>query len=73
MQELRHLLVVGQSASCLEHHPLADLDGVVGEAFIEAAQQRDVDRGSDAILPYVVDQQGEEVAMLGVDGIIFVT
>ena len=48
----------------------ADLDGVVGEAFVEASQQRDVDRRTDPVLPYVVDQQREEVAMLGVDGII---
>src|SRR6478736_6035481 len=69
---LSHLLVVGQSAGCLEHHPPADLDGVVGEAFVEAAQQCDVDRGTYTVLPFVVDQQREEVAVLGVDGIVLI-
>ena len=67
---LGHLLVIRQSARRLEHHASADLDGVVSEALVEAAQQRDVDRGADSVVPFAVDQQREQVPVLGVDGIV---
>jgi hypothetical protein len=35
----------------LEHHSSADLDRVVGKAFVEPAQQGDVDGGGDAVFP----------------------
>ena len=54
-----------QAAGRLEHHPPADLDGVVGEPLVEPAQQRDVDRGADAALPLAVDQHREQVTVLG--------
>ena len=39
------------SAGGLEDDATSDLDGMVGEAFVVAAKQRDVDGGGDAVFP----------------------
>lgn len=38
----------------------ADLDGVVGESLIEAAEQRGVDGGGHAVLPLGIHQQADQ-------------
>jgi hypothetical protein len=40
----------GQRAGDHEDNPAPDLHGVIGKALIAAAQQRDVDGGSDTVL-----------------------
>ncbi len=60
----------GQAAGGLEHHPPADLDGVVGEPFVEPAEQCDVDCGADAAAPFAVDQHREQIPVPAVDGVV---
>ena len=66
------LLVIRQAAGGLEYHPPADLDRMVGEPLVVATEQRNVDGGADPVLPFVVDQQGEQVPVLGVDGVVLI-
>jgi len=47
----------------LEDHSASDLDGMVGEAFVVAAEQSDVDGGGDAVLPFPVHKQSEQLAV----------
>ena len=47
---------LGELAGDLEDDAAGDLDGVVGEPLVEAAQQRHVDGGGDAVLPLPVHQ-----------------
>ena len=48
-------------AGHLEDDPAGDLDGVVGEALVEPAEQRHVDGRGHAVLPLPVHQHGEQV------------
>ena len=43
-----------------EEHPAAGVDGVVGVALVEAAEQRAVDRGLDAVAPGRAEQHHEQ-------------
>src|SRR5947208_15793896 len=56
----------------LEDDPTPDLDGVIGEPFVVAAQQRHVDRSGNAVLPLPVHQHGEQVPMQVVHIVIVV-
>jgi len=58
-------------AGRLEDDPSCHLDGMVGEAFVEPAQQRHVDGGRDAVLPFPVHQHREQVAVQVVHGVVF--
>ena len=49
----------GAFAGGLEDDPSGHFDGVVGEAFVEPAQQCYVDRGCHSVLPFMVHQDGE--------------
>ena len=66
-----NLVLVGELAGDLEDDPAGDLDRVVGEPLVEPAQQRHVDRGGDAVLPFPVHQHGEQVAMQVVHRVVF--
>jgi hypothetical protein len=46
--------LLGGFAGGLEDDPSGHLDGVVGEAFVEPAQQGYVDRGCHSVLPLMV-------------------
>ena len=65
------LVLFGKIAGGLEDDPPCDLDRVVGETLVEAAEQRHIDRGGDAVLPLAVHQHGEEMAMQIVHRIVF--
>jgi hypothetical protein len=52
---------VGYLAGRLEDNATPDFDRVVGEAFIEPAQQRNIDRGLHAVRPLPFFEQGEQV------------
>src|SRR5258707_10173508 len=56
-------VVYGEFAGGLEDAPSGHLDGVVGEAFVEPAQQCYVDRGCHSVLPFMVHQYGEQAAV----------
>ena len=51
----------GKCAGRLEDDPPADLDGVVGEALVEAAEQRDIDSRGDPVGPLAIHQLGEQL------------
>jgi hypothetical protein len=55
------LLVQGECAGRLEDNPPADLDGVVGEALVKAAEQRHIDSGGDPVLPLAIHKHGEQL------------
>lgn len=44
---------------------------MVGEAFVETPEQRDVHRGGDAVFPLPVHHHAEQVAMQIVHGVVF--
>jgi hypothetical protein len=44
---------VGYLAGCLKNNATLDFDRVVGEAFIEPAQQRNIDGGLHAVRPFL--------------------
>lgn len=50
-------------AGGLEDDPLTYRHGVVGEPFVVAAQQSDVDRGRDGVRPLRVHQDAEQKSM----------
>ena len=50
--------------------PAGDRDGVVGEALVVAPAQRHVDRRLDAVLPLVVEQHGEQLAVQAVHDVV---
>ena len=56
-----YALLGGKCAGGLEDDPPADLDGVVGEALVEAAEQRDVDSRGDPVLLLAIQQRGEQL------------
>lgn len=56
------LLVDGPSGNA-EYHVPPHLDRVVGEAFVEPAQQGKVDRGGDVVFPITVHQDCEKMAV----------
>ena len=64
-------LFVREPAGGLEDDAASHLDGVVGEPLVEPAQQRHVDGGGDAVLPFLVHQHGEEVTVQIVHRIVF--
>ena len=47
----------------LEDNPLTYGHGVVGEPFVVAAQQSDIDRGGDGVRPLAVHQDAEQKSM----------
>jgi hypothetical protein len=51
----------GYRAGCLEDDAPADLDGVVGEAFVEPSQKSDIDGGLHAVRPFLFFEQSEQV------------
>src|SRR3954462_1093336 len=63
----------GEPAGGLEDDAAGDLDGVVGEPLVEAAQQCHVDGGGDAVLPFLVHQHAEEMTVQIVHRIVFLT
>ena len=53
----------GQLARHQEDHTTAHLDGVIGEALVEASQQGDVDGRRHTVLPFAVHEHREQVAV----------
>ena len=51
--------------------PARDLDGVVGEALVEAAQQRHVDRRGHAVLPLAVHHHAEQMTVQVIHRVVF--
>lgn len=56
-----HALHVGGFSGCLEDNAAPNLDCMVGEAFIKAPQESDINCGSHAVRPVLFLEQGEEV------------
>jgi hypothetical protein len=54
----------------LEDDSASDLDGVVGETFLVAAEQGDINRGGDAVFPCWVHQQTKQLTVQVVHSII---
>ena len=65
------VLFFRELAGGLEDYSASHLDRVVGEPLVEPAQQRHVDGGGDAVLPFLVHQHGEEVTVQVVHRIVF--
>ena len=60
---LLDLMLGDMSAGGLEDNPLTYRHRVVGEPFVVAAQQSDVDRGRDGVRPLAVHQDAEQQSM----------
>ena len=63
----------GQRAGDHEDNPGPDLDGVIGKALIEAAQQRDVDGGWDTVLAMRSQQHAQQLPVQVVHHFVFFT
>jgi hypothetical protein len=60
---LLDLMLGDMGAGGLEDNPLTYGHGVVGEPFVVAAQQSDIDRGGDGVRPLAVHQDAEQKSM----------
>jgi len=56
----------------LEDDSASDLDGMVGEAFVVAAEQGDIDGGGNAVFPFPVHQQTQQLTVEVVHGVVVV-
>jgi hypothetical protein len=63
-------LGVGYLAGRLEDNATPNLDGVVGEAFVEPSQKSDIDGGLHAVRPFLFFEQSEQVLVKFVDNCI---
>jgi hypothetical protein len=50
---------IGSFSGRLEDHATPNLDGMVGEAFIKPAQERNIDGGCDAMGPVLLPEKSE--------------
>ena len=54
----------------MKDNPTSNLDGMVGEAFIKPPQESDINGGLDAVRPVLLREEGVELVVKVVHGIV---
>jgi hypothetical protein len=67
------LLRVRELSGCLKNDAAPDLNGMVGETFVEPTQQGDIESGGDPMRPFLIHEYFEQLSVEVVHRIVVAT